>query len=402
MKKRNRTIRIFAAVALIATLDCVLPFASSTALAGSGSGNKADLQLVATGIDPDASGRAKLRVRRADDGRFEVRLKGLEPGAAYQLVFSDIAVSEVIADDKGRARARLRSRPRSSTDGLLGFDPRGSILLVRNAAGEDVLAGDVPAGGNGFDETKIVCCVPDDDGAECEDRTADECLQEGGTVSTATTCLPNPCDTVTAPTDDDVICCLPDDSGPQCEDRTVAECSAGGGLVVAAGSCLDNPCAAVPSVDDDTRCCEPDDGGPGCEDRLPAECLARGGVDIGAGMCSIDSCAGVPIPTGDEALRVRCEKRSSRSRADVDASGLRDGAYTARLVSGASEAIGGPLTAQLGQAQFDFDSDAGDIAAGATAIPPTFLEGASPSVTAQILDADGNVLIEGSANCSVR
>src|SRR6185369_15603126 len=151
-------------------------------------------------------------------------------GATYQAVVSDVLIAELVADDKGRIRTRLRSQPRSSSDLLLGFDPRGSILIIRNAAGEDVLAGDIPAGGNASDDSKIVCCVADDDGPECEDRTADECLAEGGTVSTAETCMPNPCDTTTPAPDDDVICGVPDDSGPECEDRSVEECSAQGGI----------------------------------------------------------------------------------------------------------------------------------------------------------------------------
>src|SRR6185369_1564472 len=178
-------------------------------------------------------------------------------GATYQAVVSDVLIAELVADDNGRIRTRLRSQPRSSTDMLLGFDPRGSVLIIRNAAGEDVLAGDLPAGGNASDDTKIVCCVPEsgDDGgaAECEDRTPDECIAEGGTVSTAETCLPNPCDTVTPPSEDDVVCCVPDDSGPQCEDRSVEECSAAGGIVVEGASCTDNPCAATPPVDSETR-----------------------------------------------------------------------------------------------------------------------------------------------------
>ncbi len=367
------------------------------------SDKKSDVDLVATGVEQDASGRAKLRIRRdADDGRFDFRGRGLTPGAAYQLVFSGVVVGEMTANENGRARARFRSRPRSSSELLLGFDPRGSILIVRDASGADVLAGELAAGGNAFDDAKIVCCVPDDSGAECEDRTADECLAEGGTVSSATTCLPNPCDTVVVPTEDDVVCCLPDDSGPECEDRSVAECSAEGGIVVAADSCLDNPCAAIPSLDQDTRCCTADDSGNECEGRLPSECLARGGVDIGAGICAIDSCGGVVVPTGNEELRIRCEKRSDRSRASVDGLGLRDGSYTARIVSGANEAVAAAQAAVLGQAEFDFDSDGGDIAAGATPIAASFLSGASPSVSAQILDANGNVVLEGSATCLVR
>lgn len=398
MNNNIRTLSL-AALTLVAAASAAPP---APAHAMSGSDNKSDVRLVATGVDADASGRAKLRVRSADDGRFELRVRALEAGATYQLVFSGVHVGDVVTDDGGRARARFRSRPRSSSDQLLGFDPRGSILIVRNEAGEDVLVGDLPAGGNGADDSKIVCCVPDDEGPECEDRTADECISAGGSVSTATTCLPNPCDTTVVPTEDDVICCLPDDSGPECEDRTVEECSAAHGIVVAANSCLDNPCAAIPAADDDTRCCEPDDSVVECEDRLPSECLARGGVDIGAGICAIDSCAGVTIRTGNEELRVRCEQRSSRSRVSADGSGLRNGSYTARIVSGVSEAISGTQTAVLGQAEFDFDSDAGDIAAGATAIASTFLTGNPPAVTAQILDANDNVIVEATATCAVK
>jgi len=368
-------------------------------LAASGSDRRADVELVNTDVDPDASGKARLRIRSADEGRFEIRTRGLQPGATYQILFSEIPVGSLTADEDGRARVRLRSEPRENFE-LLGFDPRGSILVVRDTGGADVLAGDVPTGGNGSDDSKIVCCVPDDSGPECEDRTPDECTAEGGTISSAATCLPNPCDTTTPPGDDDVVCCIPDDSGPECEDRTVAECSAEGGIVVAADSCLDNPCAGIPAVDDDTRCCEADDSGSKCEDRLPSECAARGGVDIGAGICAVDSCAGVPIPTGNEELRLRCEKRSSRSRASVDASGLRNGSYTATIVSGASEATAAPVVTVGDQVEFDFDSDAGDIGEGSTAIPAGFFSGDPPTMTAQVFDADGNVVIAGTVTCT--
>lgn len=384
------------------TLAAVALAAPAPGHAKSSTDVKADVRLTPTGLDADAFGRAKLKARTGEKARLDLRAGALEPGGAYELVVDDIRIGDVVADAEGKVRARFRTRPRSDGDQLLGFDPRGSILLVRNAAGADVLAGEMPVGGNASDDTKIVCCVPDDSGAECEDRTADECTAEGGTVSTATTCLPNPCDTVVVPTEDDVICCLPDDSGPECEDRTVEECSAQGGIVVAADSCLDNPCAAIPAVDEDTRCCEPDDSGNECEDRLPSECMAAGGVDIGPGICAIDACAGVAIPTGNEEVRISCERRDDRSRASVDGRGLRAGSYTARIVSGASEAVAGAQAAVLGQAEFDFDSDAGDIGAGATAIASGFLAGNPPTLTAQILDVDGNVIVEGTAICEDR
>ena len=93
----------------------------------------------------------------------------------------------------------------------------------------------------------------------------------------------------------DIICCIPDDSGPECEDRTQAECVAQGGTVVEAASCLpENPCQAAPLPGDaDVQCCLPDNSGVECEDRTAAECEAQGGINKGAGMCTLTSCDGL-------------------------------------------------------------------------------------------------------------
>ena len=210
----------------------------------------------------------------------------------------------------GSGSVRFRSRPRGY-DLLLGFDPRGQIVTVRSSSGADVLVGSVPGGSSGADvlvgsvpggstgtpSDNVVCCIPDDRGSECEDRTADECTAQGGTVSTATSCLPNPCADA-PPVEADVVCCLPDDSGPECEDRTAAECAAQGGLAVQATSCDPNPCAATPPADANTRCCLPDDGAAECEDRTPAQCIARGGIDMGPGSCTPNPCAGASSDPG--------------------------------------------------------------------------------------------------------
>jgi hypothetical protein len=39
-----------------------------------------------------------------------------------------------------------------------------------------------------------------------------------------------------------VRCCLPDDSGAECEDRTATECASLGGINLGPGSCTPNPC----------------------------------------------------------------------------------------------------------------------------------------------------------------
>ena len=51
---------------------------------------------------------------------------------------------------------------------------------------------------------------------------------------------------------------------------------------------------------------------------------------------------------------------------------------------------------------FDFDSDGGDIAAGATAIAATFIQGPPPQVTGAILTVGGAVVVEATVDCAVK
>ncbi|MFZ2508841.1 MAG: hypothetical protein WAW79_10280 [Steroidobacteraceae bacterium] len=70
---------------------------------------------------------------------------------------------------------------------------------------------------------------------------------------------------------------------------------------------------------------------------------------------------------------VTCEKRSSRSRASVDGSGLVQGSYRAVLKSGGT-AVRSAFAPAIGdEAEFDFDSKPIDIAEGATPIPANFI-----------------------------
>jgi hypothetical protein len=245
-----------------------------------------DLTAVA---DQNASGQVRLRLSTASVGRFELRARALDPNASYEVLVGGVKVGTLTTTGGGAGRVRFSTRPRGR-DLLLGFDPRGTSVVLRNAAGEDVLGGTVPAGTTSGSPDKVVCCVPDDSNSECEGRTAAECTAQGGTVSTATSCLPNPCGN-TPPVGGDVVCCIPDDSGPECEDRTATECSAQGGVVVQATSCDPNPCAATPATTPDIRCCLPDDSGVECEDRTAAQCTAQGGVDMGPGSCVPNPCA---------------------------------------------------------------------------------------------------------------
>jgi hypothetical protein len=259
--------------------------------------------LAAGPADGDARGRARLVLKSASEGRFEVKLNHLAPDATFELIVNGTRVADVHTTGGGQANVRFRTRPRSPHDLPLGFDPRGATIAVRSESGDDVLGGEFPDD-QPADAGDVVCCIPDDDGPECEDRTADECTAQGGTVvAGATSCLPNPCEGAPPVGDDgDIVCCLPDDSGPECEDRTQAACLSAGGTVVAATSCAVDTCAATPPADGDVVCCLPDSGGDGlneCEDRTADACVAAGGTVSTAASCTPDPCNATPPPAAE-------------------------------------------------------------------------------------------------------
>src|SRR5262245_21356603 len=268
--------------------------AHSPAAAG---GPKVKKSLVTTGVDANASGQAALSLKAASVGQFDVRVRKLDRKATFEVIVGGVHVADLVTNGGGGGKVRFRTRPRGH-DLALGFDPRGQTIVVRSASGGDVLALDFPQDQPGAPED-VVCCIPDDEGPECEDRTTDECTAQGGTVvSGATSCLPNPCEGA-PPVGGDLVCCIPDDEGPECEDRTQAECMAEGGTVVQATSCAPNPCAPAPPAENDVVCCLPDNGGDGpaeCEDRTAAECMAAGGTVSDATSCMPDPCNAAPPP----------------------------------------------------------------------------------------------------------
>jgi hypothetical protein len=249
--------------------------------------------LRATGADPDASGRT-LTVVRGSDGRFDLKLRGLAGGASYEIVVDGVRVAATSTSGGGTARVRFRSRPRGG-DQLLGFEPRGTHVDVRDESGEDVLEGDIP---DDADPDGVRCCLAGEhDEAHCEHLTAEHCAAEGGESLGVGSCLPNPC--APPPPGDDVIrCCLhdaDDDDQAECESRTPDQCSLQHGLNLGPGACDPNPCEPHPEPDT-IRCCEPDDEGIECEHRTPGACAEHGGVDKGPGMCEPHLCDGEPVP----------------------------------------------------------------------------------------------------------
>lgn len=289
-----------------------------------GSGKVRQTLTATTAAPAGARGRAVIRVRN-EDGRLTVIAKDIGSDTSFDVILDGVKIGTLTTTGGGNGRAHFRSRPHGH-DQLLGTDPRGKTLILRSADGSDVLVADIPVVTDPTpedpDDDDVICCLPDDSGEECEDRTAAECAAQGGRNLGAGSCLPNPCDAGPAP--DDVVCCLPDDSATECEDRTEAECAAAGGTVVGgATSCADNPCAPIPPADPDIQCCLPDDSGTECEDRTPETCAAQGGINMGPGTCTPDPCGSVTPPV-DPDIRCcvpddhgpKCEDRTAAECAD--------------------------------------------------------------------------------------
>src|SRR5262249_32005694 len=242
-----------------------------------------------TSVGDSSRGRTRLVLATSSEGRFGVTVMRLPGDATFELLVDGVKVGTLVTSPGGRGRLRFSTEPRGR-DHLLGFDPRGATIVMRDDRGHDVLSGTIPD-----DDSQPgagACCDPraEDDGAvECESRTAEACAARGGTFLASASCLPNPClGAPSAPVD--VVCCIPDNGDrAECEDRTEAECLAQGGMVVESGSCVPNPCAPTPAPDD-IRCCLADDAGVECEDRTPEECAAQGGVDLGPGSCDPNPC----------------------------------------------------------------------------------------------------------------
>jgi hypothetical protein len=273
--------------------------ASSAAAAG----HKVKLKqhLTATSADGDARGAAGFALKGAD-GKFDVKAARLARDAGYDVVVGGVKVGELHTGRSGGGRIRFTSNPVKG-DRLLGFDPRGHQVSVRDGSGDDVLVGVVPD--DTIDPTATACCLSDEDGeSECEDRTPDACTAAGGTPTQVTSCVPDPC--ASTPPASVIVCCLnetdDDESETECEDRSEAECAAEGGMVVQATTCDPNPCAPVPPADRVT-CCVPDDDDPAdveCEGITAEACTARGGTPATATSCEPDPCGGSDDDNGDD------------------------------------------------------------------------------------------------------
>jgi hypothetical protein len=271
--------------------------------------------LVATGKDPDARGRANLLVR-GSKGKLALTAHRLNAGATFEVIVDGVRIGTLSTGRSGKGKARFSTRPHAA-DQLLGVDPRGKLLQVRDEDGDDVLETEMP---DDAEPGAIRCCVADDDESECEAESPEECAAEGGVDMGEGSCMPNPCST-TSP-GDPVRCCIPD--GLECEERTAEECSAHHGINIGAGECDDDPCGPIPPGEEEIRCCiaeheaetgrhrdhddgdhdddDGDDDAPECEHLTETACVALGGTSLGAGSCEPNPCSASPSGAFLEAL----------------------------------------------------------------------------------------------------
>lgn len=257
--------------------------------------------LTATSADPNAQGRAGLGIR-GSDGTFDLKVNHLVGHATFDVVVRGVRVASLNTGSTGIGHLRFRSRP-TAKELMLGFDPRGAQLSVRNASGNDVLVGVLPA--TTIDPTATACCIDDGNGGQaCQALTPDACTAAGGNAQQAATCIPDPCAATPPPAA--TVCCTSetedDESETECDDENATDCAAAGGMVVEAASCDANPCAPTPPpVGDEVACCVLDEDETECEVTTTETCTARNGSVMAGATCEPDPCvSGGPGDQGDD------------------------------------------------------------------------------------------------------
>ena len=219
-------------------------------------GVRIERALHATGVDADAQGEAVVVINgNGGRGKLVVLGRKLKPRSRFGVRLGGVRIGTLSTNARGKGRARFSSRP-GPGEQTLGTDPRDKHLEVADDQGEDVLGDDVPE--------QVACCLPDDNGMECEQTTAAECTDRHGVK--VDTCNPNPC----APSTPGIVrCCVSGhqsgrDSGsgtggsgssgfdetehetPECGQLTGDHCMQEGGTLTGEGSCDSNPCIASP------------------------------------------------------------------------------------------------------------------------------------------------------------
>jgi hypothetical protein len=244
-------------------------------------------RLTPTAHAPDASGVAKLVLRKPTAGTFTVKVRRLPGGKSFDVVVNKVKVGTLRTAASGNATVNFSTAGHAAA---LGFDPRGAQVAIREQdTGDDDLEAGMP---DNKPDSALGCCL----GAECEDEVAADCIAHGGTPTAAGGCLPDPCNGNPPPTT--VVCCrttgtgssIDDDPQTECEDSlSSAECAAQGGMEVQGTSCDPNPCQPTPPPNL-VICCVPDGNESQCERITLDACTAAGGTANASSSCDPDPC----------------------------------------------------------------------------------------------------------------
>ncbi|MCE7915627.1 MAG: hypothetical protein DYH15_13385 [Nitrosomonas sp. PRO4] len=108
------------------------------------------------------------------------------------------------------------------------------------------------------------------------------------------------------------------------------------------------------------------------------------------------------LPSADAnaaGIRLECEKRANRSKVSVDGNNLVAGNYVAKIRSGSNVKRSTPKSTTGDEVEFDFDSDPTDVAAGATRIKPTFIQG---PVSAELINEGGFTVAKTTRTCRTK
>lgn len=262
------------------------------------------LNLTPTAKAPRAKGRTQLLVKRGAKGKFAVLAKRLAPNSSFDVIVGGVKVATITTNHGGAGKAKFDTSP-NKNETLLGFDPRGDQIVIRDEAGDDDLVGDEPSD----DSASGACCLGSHElvsgdrhghhgEAECEEMSAADCTNRGGTPNAAASCLPNPCAT-TPPQNEQLICCrgsaagafVEEDPEVECEDvETPAECADQGGTLVSGTSCEPNPCAPTPPSSPPVPCCVSHEGETECRMLSADSCTAHAGTAVNGSSCEGDPC----------------------------------------------------------------------------------------------------------------
>ena len=121
-----------------------LMLAGTTLTASAHDASVIRLTLQNIGYDPDVAG-SLISVLKSKSSLVKISASKLTPGQSYLLTIGDSAEASLIADKKGRVSATFSTKP-SRKQPLLGFDPRGQLVALRDGT-NSVLEGMVSAPG---------------------------------------------------------------------------------------------------------------------------------------------------------------------------------------------------------------------------------------------------------------